>query len=479
MKKRITIFAISVLLVGAAWANPPQVLWNRVLLETYGWCYSLIAVPTGGYVMAGSFQLNETLDFMLVCTDSGGTQQWIRRYGGPNMDQCRHAERTTDGGYILVGYTESFAPAENGNSCVWLLKTDANGDSLWSRTYGRPSVSSWGECVRQTFDGGYIIAGGKNADSLMLEVGWLIKTDANGDTLWTREYPNFALTSVLQLREGGFLIAGSVYYQPFYNQMAAMFLSAFGDSVWFRQYSAGLLSTVRDVVELENGGFYLSGIANWSGREPDLVVLRLNSDGDSLWQRQVDGLGWDEAAALCIAQDGGCVSVGYTTSPVGQNADIWLTKLALDGAVEWNTTYSSEYSDIASTIVPLSDGGYMIAGWMYECFPGPCLWMARMTPELSDAVDPDLSPAAFSLAQNYPNPFNATTQIQFTLAREAQTRIEIFDLQGRLVSTLINNRYPAGTHSISFDGGRLSSGIYVYRMQVGSFSQNRKFVLLK
>ena len=479
MKKYILLSILGFILSSVVWANPPEVRWNRTLWEAHGWCYSLLTVPTGGYVMAGSYQQNETTDFMLVCTDTNGVQQWVRRYGGPNMDQCRHAERTPDGGYILVGYTESYLPGQSGYPAVWMLKTDSNGDSLWSRTYGNGYLTSWSESVQQTFDGGYLIAAARYPDSVDMEMGWLIKTDANGDTMWTRHFPDFMLTSLLQLREGGFLIAGAAINGPSCYRIAVEFLSAYGDSVWYRDYFVGLASSAREMVELENGDILLTGIIDYSGREPDLIVFRLTSNGDSLWQRQVDGLGWDHPADLCLTQDSGCVVVGYTSGPGGVETVPWLTKLSLNGDILWNTTYDLEYTDMASTIRPLSDGGFIMAGWTYDCSPNPCLWISRLNPEVVNAVDPPQAPADFSLAQNYPNPFNAATRIEFSLSREAQTRIEVFDLQGRLVSTLVNSRHPAGTHSVSFDGSRLSSGIYIYRMQAGSFSQSRKFVLLK
>ncbi|RPH94271.1 T9SS C-terminal target domain-containing protein [candidate division KSB1 bacterium] len=89
-----------------------------------------------------------------------------------------------------------------------------------------------------------------------------------------------------------------------------------------------------------------------------------------------------------------------------------------------------------------------------------------------------LPPSSYNLSA-FPNPFNATAKIQFTLPREENAVIEVFNIQGRLVSTLVNNRFPAGAHSVSFNGSNLSSGIYLCRMQAGSFLQNRKLILLK
>ncbi|HID93161.1 MAG TPA: hypothetical protein EYP60_03595, partial [bacterium (Candidatus Stahlbacteria)] len=134
---------------------------------------------------------------------------WTRTYGGIYWDEGKSVQQTQDGGYILVGYTESF-----GTMCrdVYLIKTDAQGDTLWTKRYGGIG-SDKGYSVQQTPDGGYIITGDydfgcsvqQTSDGEFIIVGttlslgagkddvWLIRTDANGDTLWTKTYGGFRL----------------------------------------------------------------------------------------------------------------------------------------------------------------------------------------------------------------------------------------------------------------------------------------------
>ncbi|HEX3072658.1 MAG TPA: T9SS type A sorting domain-containing protein, partial [Ignavibacteriales bacterium] len=96
------------------------------------------------------------------------------------------------------------------------------------------------------------------------------------------------------------------------------------------------------------------------------------------------------------------------------------------------------------------------------------------------AVEHDIhAPATFSLAQNYPNPFNPETKISFSLPQSGKTMLKVYDMLGREVAELINGEMEKGPHSVSFNGRNLSSGVYIYRLQSGSFTESKKMMLLK
>jgi hypothetical protein len=123
-------------------------------------------------------------DVYLVKTDSRGDTLWTRTYGGAEVDEGYSAEQTADGGYIIAGKTYSFGA---GGVDVWLLKTNAAGDTIWTRTYGGPD-DEVGSSVQQTTDGGYIVGGITNSFGAGGYDFYLIKTGGSGDTVWTRTY---------------------------------------------------------------------------------------------------------------------------------------------------------------------------------------------------------------------------------------------------------------------------------------------------
>jgi hypothetical protein len=141
--------------------------------------YSVQQTLDGGYIIAGyttSFGAGEQ-DIYLVKTDSLGETIWTNTFGGPGWENGHAVQQTyPDGGYIITGYTDSFGA---GSSDVYLVKTDVNGDTVWTRTYGGEGEDA-GLFVQQTFDSGYIIAG--NIDFWNLEAPglYLIRTDSDG-----------------------------------------------------------------------------------------------------------------------------------------------------------------------------------------------------------------------------------------------------------------------------------------------------------
>ena len=134
-------------------------------------------------------------------------QRWERNYGGTNPDGGYSVQQTTDGGYIIAGLTTSFGA---GNCDAYLIKTNASGNTLWTRTFGGTDAD-YANSVQQTSDGGYIVAGYTYSFGAGHADVWLIKTNASGDTLWTRTYggayDDYA-NSVQQTTDGGYIVAG-------------------------------------------------------------------------------------------------------------------------------------------------------------------------------------------------------------------------------------------------------------------------------
>jgi ribosomal protein S11 len=187
---------------------------NIIWAKTYGgtnsdWAFSVQQTSDGGYIVAGrtySFGAGED-DAFLVKTDASGNIIWAKTYGGTGYDNASSVQQTSDGGYIVAGWTYSFGA---GDYDIFLIKTDANGNIIWAKTYGGTDDDR-AYSVQQTSDGGYIVAGYTASFGAGFYDIFLIKTDANGNLQWAKTYGEMDddwASSVQQTSDGGYIVAG-------------------------------------------------------------------------------------------------------------------------------------------------------------------------------------------------------------------------------------------------------------------------------
>lgn len=181
-------------------------LWTKSY--DYGIAYSIDQTNDGGYILAvDPFEVPDFInDFLLVKTGPDGDIEWTKTFGGPDAEIPYAVEQTSDGGYIIAGRTDSYG---TGGSDFYLLKTNSSGDSLWAAAYGSESDERAFAAI-QTSDGGYLMAGYTSANSEQFFDFYLVKTDENGNLLWTRTYGGVWQEMAYEIKEteDGFAVVG-------------------------------------------------------------------------------------------------------------------------------------------------------------------------------------------------------------------------------------------------------------------------------
>jgi hypothetical protein len=350
--------------VGKSVAQAPSWEW----VKTFGgsnddWGSSVQQTSDGGFILVGtttSFGAGG-FDVWLIKTDADGNKLWEKTFGGIRDDRGHSVQQTSDGGFILLGWTESFDARE---ADVWLVKTDASGNIEWDRTFGG-SDRDKGSSVQQTSDGGFILVGYTESFGAGWADVWLIKTDADGNKLWEKTFGGSGLdsgSSVQQTSDGGFILVG--YTTSFGAGGFDVWLiktDADGNKLWEKTFGGSGRDWGSSVQQTSDGGFILVGYTTSFGAG-DVWLIKTDANGNKQWDRTFGGSDWDEGWSVQQTSDGGFIIVGWTWSFGAGGPDVWLIKTDANGNKQWDRTFGGSDWDEGYSVQQTSDGGFIIVG---------------------------------------------------------------------------------------------------------------------
>lgn len=479
----------------------------------------------GGYIIAGltnSFGAG-LKDMFMVKTDSLGNQQWMKTFGGANDDEAYSVLQTSDGGYLLAGVTSSFAV---GGRDVFLVKTDASGNLSWQKSLGGlGSDGAWD--IKHTSDGGYILAGWTFSHGPgSIGNAWLVKTDSLGNQLWHQAFGGTGVDraySVQQTTDGGYILAG--YTSSFGAGLDDMLLiktDNLGNQQWMKTFGGTGRDYGYSVQQTSEGGFIITGYTlSYGAGGDDVYLVKTDSDGNLEWFKTYGGSSSDVGYAVRETPDGGCIIAGHTLSYGAGVHDAWLIRLDYVIPVELNSfTASVSGNNVTlswSTVSERNNKGFEVhrltaddnvksQDWEMIGFVNgmgttlefqlynfsdsdvkPGIYSYRLKQidfdgsyQYSDIVEVEVSPPDnFILYQNYPNPFNPSTIISWQSPADGWQKLTIFDVLGNEIATLVDEFRPAGKYEIEFTAVEISSGIYFFELETEKFLKVRKMLLLR
>lgn len=345
---------------------------------------------------------------------SGQDILWEKSYGGKHAEYLFDAIPTPDYGFILVGSSVS---GKNGNKDernkgdldYWVWKMKENGDFDWQKSYGGNKVDLL-QSICLTNDGGFILGGTSNSDKgldkrsdcLGQEDVWIIKLDAKGGEIWQKTLGGYAmekLLSITQTKDGGYILGGtSSSNRTTINEKQAVDLNqktedgkgnldywvvklkSSGDVEWQKTIGGIYVDELKSIHQTSDGGYILGGYSNSpeSGNktEPnfglsDYWVVKLDKDGEIIWQRTYGGDKDDKLFSLIKTKDGGFILGGSSNSGAThtksksnkKGTDYWVVKLDENGGIEWQETYDYGMNDMLTSIIQTEDESYLIGGY--------------------------------------------------------------------------------------------------------------------
>ncbi|MCD4725294.1 MAG: T9SS type A sorting domain-containing protein [Bacteroidales bacterium] len=443
--------------------NAPDTAWTQMYSGgLYDWAWQVQQTTDGGYIMVGDTESAGagSFDVGVIKTDENGVTEWSKTYGGLNEDRGQSIQLTTDGGYIIAGTTSSYGV---GWYDIWLIKIDSEGTELWSKTFGGTSWD-WGYYVEQTTDGGYIITGCKDPGVYSIWDVFLIKTDSQGNTMWSKTFGGESYDvghCVKQTSDGGYIITGYTYsYGAGSSDMWLIKTDENGILEWDNTFGDTEPEHGYSVVQSDNEYIVTGYTKSYGEGDYDVWLIKTDNLGNEIWNQTYGGAEDDRSFAIQTTSDNNFVVAGYTESFGAGNYDMWLLKIDNAGDTLWTKTIGNDKLDRARSVVQTTDGGYILAGDTYIYEQGEYnYYLVKIDPEQGVGIHEEIQTKY--AAYCYPNP----TTGMITIEGKDIESLEIININGQVIRQLLIRDEQS---SIEIDLSQYGKGVYFINTQRGN-----------
>jgi hypothetical protein len=433
-------------------SQSPNIIWQNSiggLVEDD--LFTLLQTRNGSFILGGeswsgisgdktesNFLYN---DFWNVKVDSTGNIVWQNTIGGMGNDNFRAIDTTTDGGFIIGGYsnseisgdkTETHLGVDDFSGDYWVLKLDSIGNVVWQNTIGGNSVDEL-FAIKQTLDGGYILGGESLSDSSFdksennkgFSDCWVVKLDSLGNIEWENSFGGTGTEHLFSLDisiDGGYIIGASSHSgigedksEP--NKGADDFwvlkLDESGNIIWDKTIGGDSWDIIRSIATTIDGNYIVFGYSN-SGISGDKTeanfgyedywLIKLNQDGEVLWQNTIGGSSIDIGISVTQKNNGNYLIGGYSfsntsgdkTDSLRGDSDFWIVELDSLGMILWDKTIGGDGKDLIANFIETSDGGYLVGGTGYCNLTGDMtdpgngsteFWIMKLCGDLTTITD--------------------------------------------------------------------------------------------
>uniref|UniRef100_A0A7C4YF40 Bulb-type lectin domain-containing protein n=1 Tax=candidate division WOR-3 bacterium TaxID=2052148 RepID=A0A7C4YF40_UNCW3 len=366
----------------------PNTLWTKTFGGTGNdYAYSVLQTFDGSYIIAGyteSFGAVNT-DIYLIKTDINGNLIWQKTFGGYGSDYAHFIEQSNDSCYIILGSTTSYG---SGGSDIYLIKTDTAGNLIWGKTFGGENDDG-GWSVQKTSDGGYIIAGSTNSFGAGDVDMYLLKTDEYGNFLWDKTFGDTSRSdyarSVVQTADGGYIIAGlTISFGTGTYDVYLVKTDEYGNLLWEKTFGGSNTDMGFSVKQTKDGGYIIGGNSlSFGSGDYDFYLIKTDSFGNLVWQRNLGGTKNDFGRAVIEDANGDYIIAGFTNSFGNGEYDIYICKYDTAGNIIWEKTYGMSGGDWCYSIQKTDDNGFILAGFTNSTGAGEAdVYLVKTEPDV-------------------------------------------------------------------------------------------------
>ena len=289
---------------------------------------------------------------------------WEKTYGGGSRDRAYSIQQASDKGYFVAAQSSSFSA---GGYDYYIIKLDELGEKLWEKTFGGESAEI-PRSIKRTNDGGCIVAGRTSSFSPGYCDFYIVKIDQNGNKNWEKVYGGDSWDdpwSIQQTADGGYAVAG------FTESIGAggydvyiLKLDSNGNRVWEKTFGGALADAANSIQQTADGGYVVAGFTESIGDGGrDAYIMKLDGSGEQIWEKTFGSILDDEAFSIHQNNDNSYTFAGYISS--GGATDVYLARLDESGNIRWERTFGESGEDKAYAVQQTTDGGFIVAGYVH------------------------------------------------------------------------------------------------------------------
>ena len=479
---------LAILIPGLLFLNPvislaqnPDTLWT-LKLPGNSWQTKLMYVIStldNNYMAAGMHYTEETQeDIWAVKFNAGGEIIWNKTY---HTDQSQPwlVEDTRGLAELSTGELVIFAANQEYKHYMIFPDTEGNLTSMSNYVTSEDPYYVYAGAVAD--DNNLLVAGENavNIDNNWFHYSWYRKLDSSGNLIWERSLPPVrwqdTFNCIGKLPDGGFIFAGSSDTPNNYDEILLVRIDDRGDTLWTRHWGTTVFDRPEEIVPTPDGGFILAATKSYMSSYKGFL-LKLDASGNEQWMQTYNDYDQDEIHSVKPTLDGGFIIAGEHIPSNSTRSNFWVMKTDQQGnkIQSFELGNGSDFSR-GRRILQSDDGSYIAVG--QTSVDGLIIKLSSSFGALGMEETSNIS--GFSISQNFPNPFSESTTISWMTKSPGHGVLKIFDFMGREVRVLTDESQRPGEHKVVFDARGLPAGIYFYQLQLNETVEARKMILLK